>query len=135
MYNVWYRIMTPNKYCTEKERLEWRRERKLAKRDLRFHINLHLISKQTYQWIIFFFTIYIWSICKFLYFLDQILNSTFGWPIIRYFQWLFGQTNNMVDDDIRSLFIDALHETLRYDEKKQATGGLMPASIFACWFY
>lgn len=50
---------------------------------------------------------------------------------IRYFQWLFNQTNNMVDDDIRSLFIDALHETLRYDEKKQATAGLMPVSICA----
>lgn len=35
----------------------------------------------------------------------------------------------MVDDEIRSLFIDALYETLRYDEKKQATANLMPVSV------
>lgn len=55
-----------------------------------------------------------------------IIGGIMGHDSQRYFQWLFGQTNNMVDDDIRSLFIDALHETLRYDEKKQATVGVMP---------
>ncbi|XP_048758488.2 serine/threonine-protein kinase SMG1-like [Ostrea edulis] len=55
-----------------------------------------------------------------------IIGGIMGHDSQRYFQWLFSQTNNMVDDEIRSLFIDALYETLRYDEKKQATANLMP---------
>ncbi|XP_062590366.1 serine/threonine-protein kinase SMG1-like isoform X1 [Saccostrea cucullata] len=55
-----------------------------------------------------------------------IIGGIMGHDSQRYFQWLFCQTNNLVDDDIRSLFIDALYETLRYDEKKQATASLMP---------
>ncbi|KAJ8319497.1 hypothetical protein KUTeg_004588 [Tegillarca granosa] len=55
-----------------------------------------------------------------------LLGGILGPDAQRYFQWLFGQTNNMIDDDIKSLFIDALYETLKYDEKKQTMVDLMP---------
>lgn len=47
--NVWYRMIKPNKYCRERETEIGmkEKERKLEKRDFRFHINLHFISKQT----------------------------------------------------------------------------------------
>ena len=47
----------------------------------------------------------------------------------RYFQWLFGQINNVIDDDnnkVKLLFMDSLLETLKFDEKKQAGSNLMP---------
>ncbi|CAC5378702.1 unnamed protein product [Mytilus coruscus] len=47
----------------------------------------------------------------------------------RYFQWLFGQINNVIDDDnnkAKLLYMDSLLETLKYEEKKQAAASLMP---------
>ncbi|XP_052059400.1 serine/threonine-protein kinase SMG1-like isoform X1 [Mytilus californianus] len=47
----------------------------------------------------------------------------------RYFQWLFGQINNVIDDDnnkAKLLYMDSLLETLKYEEKKQVAASLMP---------
>lgn len=31
-------------------------------------------------------------------------------PTCRYFNWLFGQVNDMIEDDVRALFLEALLE-------------------------
>lgn len=46
-----------------------------------------------------------------------LLGGILGPDAQRYFQWLFGQTNNMIDDDIKSLFIDALYEVNKYSKR------------------
>lgn len=55
-----------------------------------------------------------------------IVGGSMGHDAQRYFHWLFDQTNNMIEDDIKSLFLDSLLEALKHDEKKQSTGNLMP---------
>ncbi|OWF37806.1 serine/threonine-protein kinase SMG1-like [Mizuhopecten yessoensis] len=55
-----------------------------------------------------------------------IVGGSMGHDAQRYFHWLFDQTNNVIEDDIKSLFLDSLLEALKYDEKKQAVGSLMP---------
>eukprot|EP00106_Octopus_bimaculoides_P021655 XP_014789097.1 PREDICTED: serine/threonine-protein kinase SMG1-like isoform X1 [Octopus bimaculoides] len=53
------------------------------------------------------------------------VGSIMGPNADRYFQWLFAQTNSATDDDIRQLFLLALLETLKCDEKKQTLADFM----------
>lgn len=53
------------------------------------------------------------------------IGSIMGSNADRYFQWLFAQINSAPDDDIRQLFLLALLETLKCDEKKQTLADFM----------
>ncbi|KAL4241086.1 Serine/threonine-protein kinase smg1 [Mactra antiquata] len=44
----------------------------------------------------------------------------------RYFNWLFGQINTVIEDDVRSLFLQALLETMKCEEKTQVLADFIP---------
>ncbi|KAK3583612.1 hypothetical protein CHS0354_039435 [Potamilus streckersoni] len=55
-----------------------------------------------------------------------LVGSAMGQEAQRFFQWLFSQTNSLMDDEVKALYLLALQETLKIDEKKQLTADLMP---------